>query len=165
MPKITIRPQRLSDAKRFYEILANPNFKYFTAGPKSIDDERKFLAGNAQRRKDNMEHNYAILFDGKVVGGIGIKINQHRPYIGEIGYFVDEDYWGKGIATKATKLMEKIGLKDMKLSRIEIVTMPKNIGSNKVAIKCGYKKEGKLQKALKDRKGKSQDAWLYAKVN
>jgi RimJ/RimL family protein N-acetyltransferase len=40
--------------------------------------------------------------------------------MGELGYFVDEKYWGKGIATEAVKLAEKIGFGKLGLKRIEI---------------------------------------------
>lgn len=163
MPKIELRKQRISDAKRFYEILNNPNFIYFNVCPKSIEAEKEFLRQNANRIKKNLDYNYSILHDGKLIGGCGISINQHKKFIGEIGYFIDEPYWGKGIATKAVRLLEKIGFNELGLSRIEILIIPKNISSEKVAIKCGYKKEGLMKKSIKDA-GKLKDAYIYAKI-
>ncbi len=164
MPKIKLRLQKISDAKRFYEILNNPNFVYFEARPESIADERKWLKGNAKRRKDNTGWNYTIIFNEKVVGAIGVKINFHRKFIGEIGYFIDEKYWGKGIASRAVKLVETICFNELKLSRIEVLMQPKNIASEKVAVKNGYVKEGRLRKVLKGRDGEMRDCYLYAKV-
>jgi hypothetical protein len=43
VPKVILRNQRVSDAKRFFEILSNPNFIYFPAKPRSIEDEKNFL--------------------------------------------------------------------------------------------------------------------------
>ena len=164
MPKIKLRLQKVSDAKRFYEILNNDNFIYFRARPKSIIDERKWLRGNVKRKKDNTDWSYTIIYSKEIVGGIGIKINYHRKYVGEIGYFTDEKYWRKGIASQAVKLIEKIGFKKLKLSRIEILMQPKNIGSEKVAIKNGYIKEGKMRKAFRSKEGEMKDCYLYAKV-
>src|SRR5680860_224834 len=109
MAKITIRYQEISDAKRFYEILSNPNFIYFTVKPKSIEDEEKWLKDNPKRRENNSEWNYTVLYDDQIIGTVGIKINPHRKYIGEIGYFLDENFWGKGITTEAVRLAEKEG--------------------------------------------------------
>ena len=53
--EITIRPQRVYDAKRFVEILSSPNFKYFPAKPKTIKEEKEFLRLNAMKRKDRTE--------------------------------------------------------------------------------------------------------------
>ena len=106
--KITIRPQRIYDAKRFVEILSNQNFIYFPAKPKTIKEEKEFLRLNSRKRKDKTEFNFSIIYNCKEhVGGIGVRIDQFRSFIGEIGYFVDEKYWGKGIATRALKQLEE----------------------------------------------------------
>jgi [ribosomal protein S5]-alanine N-acetyltransferase len=160
---IEIRHQRISDAKRFYEILTNPSFKYFNTKPKNIEKEKEFLRKNKDKIHKNIEHNFTIICDGGIVGGIGVKINQHRKYIGEIGYFIDQEYWGKGIATMAVKLLEKICFKKLNITRIEIVMVPENKASEKVAIKCRYQKEGLMKKALMNNK-KRVDAFLYSKV-
>lgn len=165
MKKVSIRYQKVSDAKRFFDILVNPKFIYFPAKIKSVAEEREFLKQNAAKRKNNLEWDYAILCGAEIVGGIGLKINQFRKYIGEIGYFIDEKYWGRGIASQAVKLIEKEGFKKLGLSRIEILMRPENKASEKVALKNGYKKEGCLKKYLIDkRSGKMKDAWLYAKT-
>jgi ribosomal-protein-alanine N-acetyltransferase len=165
MAKVEIRYQRLKDAQRFFEILINPHFIYFGSKMKSVDEEKKWLAKNPARRKNNIEWNYTILYDGQAIGGIGFKINQFRKYIGEIGYFIDERYWGKGITTKAVKLIEAEGFKKIGLKRIEILMRPENKASEKVAIKSGYRKEGLLRKYIKDKKGKMRDVLLYAKIS
>lgn len=162
--KIELRNQRVSDAKMFFDILNNPNFEYFHTCPKDVEAEREFLRQNAKKRKNNLEYNYAILYNDKLVGACGIKIDQQRTFIGEIGYFLDEKYWGKGIGTKAVKILEKIGFDKLGLKRIIILMNPKNIGSEKIAIKCGYKKEGTMKQSIKDGDVFS-DAHLYAKVS
>ena len=161
---LKLRFQQVSDAKKFWEILNNPNFEYFPVRPKSIKDEADFLRQNKQKRKERKEFNYSIILRNKIVGAIGIIIDQHRPYIGEIGYFVDEKYWGKGIATKAVLLLEEIAFKKLGIKRIEIIMTKQNISSQKVAIKAGYKKEGIAKKKLLIF-GKYLDSYLYAKTN
>jgi len=163
VPKVTLRNQRVSDAKRFFQILSNPNFIYFPAKPKSIEDEEIFLRQNKQKRKNKTEFNYAIIYKKTLVGAIGIRIDQFRPYIGELGYFVDEKYWGKGIALEAVKLAEKIGFGKLGLKRIEIMMIRKNKASENVAAKCGYKKEGIVRKKLL-LSNQYCDGYLYAKV-
>lgn len=163
MLKIELRNLRFSDAKRIYEVISNPNFVYFV-NPSSFEAYEKLLAKKIEKKKKGLEYNYAILYDGKVVGSIGIKINCHRPYNGEINYFIDEKFWGRGIATKAVCLAEEIAFQKLKLNRIEILMNPKNIASRKVAIKAGYKKEGVLHKAVKEAEGNFFDVLLYAKT-
>lgn len=164
MSRITLRYQQIIDAQRFFEILSNPNFVFITANPKSVEEEVEWLKQNPKRRRNNTEWNYAILYDQVVVGSVGIKIDFHRPYIGEIGYFIDEAYWNKGIASEAVKMAETKGFTRLGLKRIEIKMEPKNKASEKVAVKCGYQKEGLLRKAVVDRDGELKDVSLYAKV-
>ncbi|MDX9970398.1 MAG: GNAT family N-acetyltransferase [Candidatus Gracilibacteria bacterium] len=161
---IKLRPQKISDAKRFFEILNNPNFTYFSVKPKSLEEEKNWLADNPKRIKENTERNFTIMFNGKIVGAIGVKINFHRKYIGEIGYFLDETYWGKGITTQAVKLIEYICFNKLSLKRLEILMQPENIASEKVAIKNNYLKEGLLKKVIQDKDGSMKDCFLYAKV-
>ena len=69
MPKVEIRYQRLTDAKRFVEILNSQKFKFFNPKP-SLREEIKFLQKNKERRK-NKEYNFTILYDKMMIGGIG----------------------------------------------------------------------------------------------
>jgi len=163
MAKIELRYQRISDAKIFYRILSNPNFIYFGQCPTSVEDELSFLKKNKGKRKLNLEHNFSILYNGSLVGGCGVKIDCHRNFSGEIGYFLDEAFWGKGITSIAVKLLEKICFEKLKLKRITILMDPRNIPSEKVAIKCGYYKEGTMKNVLHGKQG-YHDAHLYAKV-
>ena len=162
--KITIRPQRVYDAKRFVEILSNKNFFYFPAKPKSIKEEKEFLRLNAGKRKNKTEFNFSIMIDGtKHVGGIGIRVDQFRPYIGEIGYFVDEKFWGKGVATQALTELEAFISSNLSLHRIEIRAAKANKASQKVAIKCGYRKEGILKHMLLVN-NQWHDCYIYSKL-
>ena len=161
---ITLRLQQISDADRFFEILTNPDFLYFGSQPESVEAELAWLEGNEKRFIELTEWNYTIMMGDEIVGGIGVKINKHRSFIGEIGYFIDEAYWGQGIATEAVKLLEEICIRELRMTRIELLMLPENIASEKVAIKSGYRKEGLLQKALLHKDGSKRDCLLYAKT-
>jgi len=164
MTKINLRYPRVSDAANFFEILNNPNFKYLSVKVKSIKEEEKWLRLNAAKRRRREEYNYAIIFNQALVGGIGLSIDRKRPFIGEIGYFIAEKHWGKGLASQAVKLVEEIGFKKLGLRRIVILMQPANKASERVALKNHYRREGLLKKAVKDRENKFYNVWLYAKV-
>ncbi len=163
MARINIRYQKISDAERYFEILNDPGFLYFDVKVSSVEEEREWLEKNPEKREKNQEYNYAVLYDDKLVGACGVVIDQNRPHIGELGYFVDSDYWGKGIATEALKRLERIAFNKLKLVRLEIRMEPENKASQRVAVKCGYLKEGLLKKVYM-RDGKYRDCLLYAKV-
>jgi ribosomal-protein-alanine N-acetyltransferase len=164
MKDLKIRHQLVKDATDFFRILKNPNFIYFLVNVNSIAEEKIALRKNTERRKNNESWNYTFLYKNKIVGGGGIRINRTRPYIGELGYFLDENYWGRGLTTAFVKLMEQEGFDKLGLTRIEILMRPENKASEKVAIKNGYKKEGRLKKMVRDREGRMHDAFIYAKV-
>lgn len=163
MDELEIRPQIIDDAKRFYEILNNDNFKYFDVRPPSVEVEKEFLKQNRQKEKDNFEYNFTILLNRNVVGAVGVKIDQHRTHIGEIGYFVDENYWGKGLAVKAVQWIENYCVNHLKLKRLIIIMDIQNKGSEKVAIKNGYVNEGIMKKFAKTFDN-FEDVYLYAKT-
>jgi ribosomal-protein-alanine N-acetyltransferase len=163
MPEVKIRPQELFDAECFYEIIKHTNLEFIEVPIKTLEEEKYFMSLNEAKRKANFEHNYSILFYGKLVGACGIKIDQHRPWVGEIGYFIDRDFQGKGIATEAVGQLEKIGFERLDLQRITILMDIRNPASERVAQKCGYEKEGIMKKV--HRMGEDYyDCFLYAKT-
>ncbi|KKG18944.1 GNAT family N-acetyltransferase [Methanosarcina sp. 2.H.T.1A.15] len=81
MPQVKIRPQELSDAKRFFEILTHTDFEFIEIPIETLEDEKRFLNLSEVKRKTNFEHNYSILLDGKLVGLCGIRIDQHLSLI------------------------------------------------------------------------------------
>ena len=163
MPQVKIRPQELSDAECFFEILTHADFEFIEIPVETLEDEKRFLNLNEAKRKTNFEYNYSILYDGKLVGICGIRIDQHRPWVGEIGYLVDNSYQGHGIATEAVRQLEKIGFGELKLQRLAILMDIRNFASEQVARKCGYEKEGVAKKI--HRIGKEYyDCFVYAKT-
>lgn len=163
MKNLSLRYQKVGDAKRFFEILTHPDFVLFPVNVRSIEEERRFLRTSKEMREKGLAHNYAILLKDRIVGGIGLKIDQHRPHIGEVGYFVDRKYWGRGIAPLAVGLVEKIGFDEIGLERIELITLKNNKASIRVAEKCGYRREG-IQRHKHKQEGRYYDAYLFAKV-
>ena len=163
MMKIQIRPQRVKDAKRFFEILSNRKFIYLPAKPNSIEEEKKFLRLNADKRKKNSEFNFSIFCNAYHVGGIGVRIDPFRSHIGEIGFFVDEKFWNRKIASSALKQLEDFIRTNLNLNRLEIRMAKENKASQRIAINAGYKKEGILRKMLRVN-DKWYDCYLYSKI-
>ena len=163
IPLVHLSLQKICEAKRFVEILSHPDFIFFPPKPKTIKEEVEFLRQAREKRKAGLEYNFSIYADDNLVGGAGIKIDYHRNYIGEIGYFVDRDYWGRGIATQAVALMEGFIAAHLPLVRAEIVTLPENGASIRVAEKSGYIYEATLRGKIQF-DSNYKDAVLFSKV-
>ncbi|HRF18615.1 MAG TPA: GNAT family N-acetyltransferase [Chitinophagaceae bacterium] len=93
--------------------------------------------------------NMAIEADGKLAGGIGLILNGD-VYIksAEIGYWLGEQYWGKGIATEAVRQMTEYAFYYFDLVRLYAEVFETNKTSMRVLEKNGYYLEGVRRKAV-----------------
>ena len=93
--------------------------------------------------------NMAIDVDGKLAGGIGLILNGD-VYIksAEIGYWLGEQYWGKGIATEAVRQMTEYAFYYFDLVRLYAEVFETNKASMRVLEKNGYYLEGVRRKAV-----------------
>jgi ribosomal-protein-alanine N-acetyltransferase len=91
---------------------------------------------------------FAIEYQGSVVGGIGMILNEdvYRNNI-ELGYFVGETYWGKGIATTAIKTIVEHIQKNYSVNRVMARVYAHNTASMKALQKAGFHLEGIQEKA------------------
>ena len=92
-----------------------------------------------------------------------MKIDRHRPSIGEVGFFIDEAYRGKGIVGKAVEHIEEFIQNNTDIRRIEIRMAVHNKASERVEKKSGYEKEGVLREMLKVCET-WHDCCLYSKI-
>ncbi|WP_423230712.1 GNAT family N-acetyltransferase [Clostridium scatologenes] len=101
----------------------------------------------------NTTYVFAITINNKVVGSIGVfrKDNIHFK-TAEMGYYIGEAYWGKGIGTSAVKQVCKYIFENTDIIRIFAEPFSCNIGSCRVLEKSGFLYEGTLRKnAVKNR--------------
>jgi ribosomal-protein-alanine N-acetyltransferase len=129
--------------------------------PYSKADARKFIK---MARSMNPETYFAIEVDGEAVGaiGFGLHIDVERVSA-EIGYWLSEQYWGRGITTDALKALTQYAIEKHHLTRVYAVPFEWNAASFRVLEKAGYLLECRMRKsAIKD--GKIVDQLLYAYV-
>lgn len=113
----------------------------------TVDFAQHFVKGTMQRNQDGMEHAFVIYADGVMVGRIGIYKIDHQNKIGEIGYWVVEDYQGKGIVTASCQAIVKFGFEELGLNRLEIKCGTGNLKSQGIPKRLGFKMEGVLSEA------------------
>jgi RimJ/RimL family protein N-acetyltransferase len=81
----------------------------------------------------------------------------------EIGYWLGEAYWGRGIMTDVVRLTTDYAFTELGLERVFAVPFTTNVASCRVLEKAGYLREGTLRRsAIKD--GRILDQFIYAKV-
>jgi [ribosomal protein S5]-alanine N-acetyltransferase len=110
------------------------------------------------------ETSFAIDISGEAVGGIGFEIKTDvERHSAEVGYWLGEDFWGRGICTEALKTITPYAIETYHLNRIFALPFSENLGSIRVLEKAGYKRECIMrQSAFKD--GRFVDQILYAFV-
>ncbi len=129
--------------------------------PYSISDSERFIR---YVRGSAVETNFAIEVDGEAAGGIGFMPHQDVERISaEIGYWLGERHWGRGICTETLVAVTHYVLAQHELTRIYALPFAHNLASCRVLEKAGYMLEGTMRRsAIKD--GQVCDQRLYAFV-
>lgn len=151
-----IRSWKIEDAANIAEILNNKkildNLRDGLPYPYTENDAKNFISAMLNADK-NTTYAFAITINNKVVGSIGVfrKDNIHFK-TAEMGYYIGETYWGKGIGTSAVKQVCKYIFENTDIIRIFAEPFSCNIGSCRVLEKSGFLYEGTLRKnAVKNR--------------
>ena len=168
---VTIHTQRLvlrefsvEDFDAMHRGASNINVvQYMIWGPNTEDDTRRFIQHAIQTQivKPRIEYQLAITLDGKLIGGCDFNIHSQEHQEGEIGYLLDEPYWGKGYATEIAKALIDFGFKEHDMHRIIAKCDARNEASFHVMEKCGMKREAHLRENRKTRDGR-RDTLIYS---
>jgi len=125
--------------------------------PYTEADARAFVQGEVAGVGS---HNFAITAGGRVVGSIGMKVNESRT--GHVGYWCAPEARGHGVTTRALRLVCKHSLEELRLERLELITDPDNLASQRVAEKVGFQREGVLRSHLLHPDGRRRDSVMFS---
>ena len=107
MNKIFLRPWQREDAQEL-TLTANNlnvwnNVRDHLPHPYTVSDAQQWIA---HCKEQEIAVSFAIIYDGKLAGSIGCvpQKDVYRKSI-EIGYFVSEHFWGKGVATESVRIL------------------------------------------------------------
>src|SRR6267378_968639 len=106
---------------------------------------------------------FAIVVDGQAVGGIGLHPGKDvERRTAAIGYWLGEEFWGRGIATEALAAVTAYAFSKFDIERLEAFVFEWNLPSARVLEKAGYTLEAKLKKRV-TKAGRTVDCFLYAR--
>jgi RimJ/RimL family protein N-acetyltransferase len=117
-----------------------------------------FVRGEATPGEDC---SFAITRNDGVVGAIGMGVNS-MGYRGRIGYWVARPARGQGVCTRALRVLSRWALDELALQRLELITDPDNIASQRVAAKVGFRREGVLRAHLRHPDGRLRDSVMFS---
>ena len=160
-----IRKWDPADAKDLSAVLSNAkihdNLRDGLPYPYTEQDARDYITAMLSAGgKDAFA--FAIAIDGKVKGSIGVfrQGNIHRR-TAELGYYIAEAYWGKGMMTKAVRQICRYVFNNSDILRIYAEPFAFNAASCRVLEKAGFQYEGTLRSnAVKN--GKVIDMKMYS---
>lgn len=118
---------------------------------KTIEDTRKYIQSDLSEFEKKEGLDLGIWYVGQWVGGIGFHAWGGKNRKSSIGYWLSEDFQGKGIMTDTVRALVTYGFEQMNLNRIEIRCASENTRSRAIPEKLGFKTEGVLR----------QSEWLY----
>lgn len=159
-----LRPWKDEDAERLATIANNKKIAdYLRDGfphPYSIGDAKEFIF--LARQIEDDFRTLAIEINGVLAGSIGVYIKKdvHRRNM-EIGYFLGEEYWGKGIMTNVLGCMAQYVFENFDVVRIYAEPFASNKASRRVLEKAGFRLEATLRKSIV-KNGVVQDSCIYA---
>ena len=161
---VTIRKFRRSDKFRMAELANNEkvaeNLRDAFPSPYTLEDAEKFISLCFLMKPYEV---FAIEYGGEYVGNIGLHRNEdvYRK-TAELGYFIGEPYWHKGITPRAVNLICDYGFRELGVIKIYSGVFSFNTASQRVLEKCGFEREAILRNAV-IKNGKICDEIRYAK--
>lgn len=158
-----LRPWTINDLESLVENANNYKIaRFMTDGfphPYTAENGRSFIEF---ANKDKPVHIFAIDVNGKAVGGIGIHPQADvMKKNAELGYWLGEAYWGKGIITGAIKEITEFAFKNYDITRLFARPFGTNLASQKVLQKAGFKLEARIEKNI-FKYGEFLDETIYA---
>jgi len=128
--------------------------------PYSVEDAQKFISMCLGQEPYQV---FAIEYQGEYVGNVGLhRQNDVYRKTAELGYFIGEAYWHKGITPRAVNLICEYGFRELDVIKIFSGVFSFNTASQRVLEKCGFEREAVLKNAV-IKNGKTWDEIRYAK--
>lgn len=133
--------------------------------PYRLADAREYLAMCRRGWKDSTLATFAITDarTGEVLGSIGIHWIDLPNAVGEVGYWLSREARGRGVATRALRLVSRWAIGEQGIARLQLRADVANTASQRVAERAGFTREGVLRSSrFNVRRGCRVDFVLYS---
>jgi [ribosomal protein S5]-alanine N-acetyltransferase len=141
--RLILRHYTRDDAEAFFEIYSDPEtMRFMGKGPPSVEDERAAIERHIKNYYERLGFGLFVVVlkaTDQVIGRCGI-ITQKIDGVEmeEISYLIDRPLWGNGYAAEAANAVVCLAAERFGLSRLIALILPANVGSVRVAEKCGF---------------------------
>lgn len=158
---LVLRPWAEDDVPALVEACNDPEITRWIPlipVPYTEADAFAFVRGEA---RPELDHSFAVTEAASVVGSIGMSLNSHG-YRGHIGYWVAAPARGRGVCSRALRVLCAWALGELRLQRLELITDPDNLASQRCAEKVGFRREGVMRAHLRHPDGRIRDSVLFS---
>jgi RimJ/RimL family protein N-acetyltransferase len=161
---VGVRPWRDGDVDAIFAACQDPEIAKWIPipVPYTKGEAREYVKRTKHGWRNRTDAFFAIVdaATDAVRGSIGLRL--HGDGRATVGYWVAREARGRGIATRALKLVSAWALDEAGLARLELMAEPINAASCKVAERAGYEREGVLRSYLQTRSRGRRDLVLYS---
>lgn len=138
--RLVLRAFTAADAHRVFEIRLHwdvTRMLAIPAYPPSLDDISAWLQEHAAEWLAGTAYRFAIVVDGKVIGCADV--DEIRDGSGELGYWLDPDCWGQGLASEAAAAVFAFATRTLGLRRLEAGHAADNPASGRILVRLGFR--------------------------
>jgi RimJ/RimL family protein N-acetyltransferase len=161
---IRLRPWERGDVKAVTAACQDPEIPRWTVVPHNYTERyaRDFINATGADIVTGRELALAIVdLDDRVLGALGLSNFDWPDLKGEIGYWVVAEARGRGIGSRATRLLATWAIRQLGLERVELLANPQNEPSLRLAERAGFTREGTLRR-YRRRHGVREDLVMFA---
>ena len=149
--RLILRGMRVSDTDDMFEYACRSDVtRYLTWRPhRDRDYTRQYLEYIGSRYAAGDFYDWAVVLreENKMIGTCGFTKIDLTNNSGEIGYVINPEYRGRGIAAEAAAKVLDFGFCELSLHRIEAKHMEGNEASHRVMEKLGMREEGTFRES------------------
>jgi [ribosomal protein S5]-alanine N-acetyltransferase len=164
--RLLLREFRAEDEARMHEYASDPEVaRLMIWGPNAPEVTHQFLERmlKAQERwpRPDVELAIELKSERRVIGAIGLRIQDERNRTADIGYVLNRNYWGCGYMTEAARAILGVAFRELNLHRVWAMCHVRNHASYRVMEKLGMRREAHFRKNAFE-KNEWRDSYLYA---
>ena len=144
--RLTLRPFRLVEAPRVRALADNVEIARMVASiPHPYPDglAEKWIGMHSERRASGKGYPFAIALEGEVVGSIGIEDGGDGAF--ELGYWLGQDYWGRGFVSEAAAALVTFAFGWLSRSHLRARFISDNLASGRILARLGFTSAGPQQ--------------------
>ncbi|MDX1455748.1 MAG: GNAT family N-acetyltransferase, partial [Gammaproteobacteria bacterium] len=162
--RLTARCWSPEDAEAFRALLdrnndhLRPFIPWMADEPRSLEQTRERLRKDSLRFTDNDDYRYALLDRGGILIGEMILSTRSGGNSREVGYLLDKETIGRGLATEAAAMLIKAAFVHCKVDHVDLHCSPRNTASIRIAEKLGFKLLKIEEKSMTDSEGLVDDS-------